>query len=298
MGTRRRLVRLRADALHRLPPEIERYARRVFGPPRPWDPWTRLDPPPPEAGQVAGPPDYVGIAAQKAGTSWVHSLLCSHRDVHPLNGGEKELHYFDRFVVDELDATAIETYHRWHSRPEGMRCGEWTPNYLSSVWVPPLLAAAAPEARFLVLLRDPVVRTASGIRHSLSRREWLSERLVGEAVDRSRYGTHLQHWFRYLPKSQFFVGCYEDFVADPKAELTRLLAHLDLPYDESLDARLEQRVHDSAARRHSIEFSVATLSPATRRSMAEAFASELDLLGSLDLDLDVARWRTTVEELA
>ena len=49
-------------------------------------------------GQVTGPPDVVGIGAQRAGTTWWwRGAIRSHpgfvRDVKP----GKEIHFFDRF---------------------------------------------------------------------------------------------------------------------------------------------------------------------------------------------------------
>ena len=35
-------------------------------------------PPQPEMGQIVGPPDFVGIGAQKAGTTWWFDAICAH----------------------------------------------------------------------------------------------------------------------------------------------------------------------------------------------------------------------------
>src|SRR5437660_746473 len=46
---------------------------------------------------TAGPPDWVGVGVQRAGTSWWQSLLEAHPDVHGRGWPDKELHFFDRF---------------------------------------------------------------------------------------------------------------------------------------------------------------------------------------------------------
>ena len=53
-------------------------------------------------------------------------------------------------------------YWRYFPRPDGGVSGEWTPGYLIDFWTPELIARAAPDARVLVLLRDPLERFRSG----------------------------------------------------------------------------------------------------------------------------------------
>ena len=62
----------------------------------------------------------------------------------------------------------IERYQRYFPVPEGAVAGEWTPGYLIDFWTPELIARAAPEARILVLLRDPIDRFRSGLTHQLA----------------------------------------------------------------------------------------------------------------------------------
>ena len=68
-------------------------ARKVLGPPAP---------PACPAGWHVGPPDYVGLGAQKAGTSWWDALIGDHPDVHRVGGVPKELHYFDQAWEEAL----------------------------------------------------------------------------------------------------------------------------------------------------------------------------------------------------
>ena len=95
----------------------------------------------------------------------------------------KEIHFFDRFWDGrEVPADLPGAYARQFPRPEGELTGEWTPRYMHDFWALPLLKAAAPEARILVMLRDPVDRYRSGIaREQRARREGR-----GAARDRDR----------------------------------------------------------------------------------------------------------------
>lgn len=152
---------------------------------------------------------FVGIGAQKAGTTWLARYLSSHPEV--FFSPEKELHYFDRIIHPRYDQffvqrltkvcegipkgaktvssgrlSHLETliarlrmttdpqeygrYFRAHS--DGVRAfGEITPAYslLDREGFGQMLAIF-PEAKFLFLLRDPVSRFWSQLRFQHARR--------------------------------------------------------------------------------------------------------------------------------
>ncbi|MBA3795881.1 MAG: hypothetical protein H0X20_01485, partial [Chloroflexi bacterium] len=57
----------------------------------------RAEPAPPPPGFVIGPPDFVGVGAQKAGTTWWFRLIEAHPGVYQSPDQRPELHFFDRF---------------------------------------------------------------------------------------------------------------------------------------------------------------------------------------------------------
>jgi hypothetical protein len=173
------------------------------------------------------PPDFVGIGVQRAGTSWWYSLLQAHPQVHgPAEG--KEAHYFERFWRDQFTEADVAGYHELFRRPAGKRCGEWTPRYMFDAWTPPLLHRAAPEARLLVMLRDPVERFRSGLTHSLERGRTVDAATVDEALSRSLYHAQLAGFLRHFPRSQVLVLQYERCTAEPVRMLRRTHAFLEL----------------------------------------------------------------------
>ena len=93
--------------------------------------------PPPGPGEVAGPPSFVGIGVQKAGTTWWFGLLAAHPGVFHRKTNHKERHYFTRYATEPFAAGDIEGYHAWFSRPGNTISGEWTPDYLWQPWVRP-----------------------------------------------------------------------------------------------------------------------------------------------------------------
>ena len=124
------------------------------------------EPPACPANQRIGPPDFVGVGAQKAGTSWWNALIEAHPDVHRHGGQPKELHFFDVLWDRPWSAADATRYARYFPRPTGSVTGEWTPGYMIDFWTPGLIARAAPAARILVLLRDPLDRFRSGLTHT------------------------------------------------------------------------------------------------------------------------------------
>ena len=55
-------------------------------------------------------------------------------------------------------------------------------------WVPPLLAKAAPDAKILTILRDPVDRYISGLAFNLSRGAPVHPLVASDAFARGLYG--------------------------------------------------------------------------------------------------------------
>ena len=192
-------------------------------------------PPARPRGWIVGPPEFIGIGAQRSGTTWWYGLICDHPEVHPAYG--KELHFFDRYRDREFTTADSNAYHAKFPRPSGSITGEWTPRYMHDFWAPPLLRAAAPEARLIVLLRDPWKRFRSGVTHEtavLSRRvtrakaAYVQQLMLNDALSRSLYADQLERLLDHFERSKVLVLQYERCLQDPVAELERTYAFLGL----------------------------------------------------------------------
>jgi hypothetical protein len=186
-----------------------------------------------------GPPDFVGIGAQKCGTSWWFDLILQHPNIynpkHMIGVVSphylvKERHFFDRFFTDEFTDDQIDEYCMWFPRVEGKLAGEWTPRYLIDHWVAPLLKSVAPDAKLLVMLRDPIDRFVSGMSH-LQRLQQLHPNHAIEQFARGRYYEQLREWLHFYSSNQILVLQYELCVAHPNSELERTYRFLEV--DES-----------------------------------------------------------------
>ena len=247
------------------------------------------DPPACPPGWHTGPPDFVGVGTQKAGTSWWNALIHRHPAVHVSGGRPKELHFFDRAWEEPFDELDVQRYGRYFPRPEGGLAGEWTPGYLIDFWTPELLARAAPEARVLVLLRDPVERFRSGLTHQLATsRKPLTHRDIQGAFQRGLYAPQLRRVLAAFPPEQVFVGQYEACRADPRAELARTIEFLGLPpFEPDVDA-FGGEVNPTTRRKLEPSASL-------RRALLDGYAPDLEQLPSLVPGIDFALWPSARE---
>ena len=213
-------------------------------------------------GQPRALPDAVILGAMKSGTSSLHHYLVQQPGViEPLR---KEVHYFD---------VNVERGERWYRAHFG-REGEpglnldSSPYYLFHPAVPRRLHELLPDAKLIVLLRDPVRRAYSHYWHERDKgRERLSfedaiaaeadrlgnseQRLADGTLARSRehqhfsylargrYAEQLDRWWAVFPHEQLLVLKFEDLAREPLEALNRTLNLLGLPRaaSVSLEAR-------------------------------------------------------------
>jgi hypothetical protein len=207
-------------------------------------------------------PDAMIIGAMKSGTSSLHYYLMQHpRVIAPLR---KEVHYFD------LNFERGESWYRanFGRAGQGGVNIDSSPYYLFHPQVPQRAHARVPDAKLIVLLRDPVRRAYSHYWHERDKgREPLSfedaiaaepdrierdqERLARGEIQRSeahqyfsylargRYAEQLEHWLNFYPREQLLILRFEELAADPLPVLNRSLGFLGLPLMQR--AKLEPR---------------------------------------------------------
>lgn len=239
---------------------------------------------PPECppGWHTGPPDFVGVGVQRAGTTWWYGLIESHPEVDD-NNGVKELHYLSRYWNRPFTEADGAEYHRFFPRSEGHISGEWSPGYMSHFWVPALIARTAPNAKLLVRLRDPIERYRSGL---VLQSETAPLRFSGAstAFRLGLYASQLEQLFQYFPREQVLVLQHEQCTRDARGQLARTYEFLgvDPTYvPPDIDVR---RNEGTAAK--------PDLPPHILASLKVAYAPELARLGALVPGLDLSLWAT------
>jgi hypothetical protein len=161
----------------------------------------------------------------------------------------KELHFFDRFWSGGFEQRDAAEYARYFPRPEGRLAGEWTPRYMLDPWTPRLLRAAAPEAKLLVMLRDPIARYRSHLSITVSRRgvdDPAGAATAEDALARGMYLTQLERVLHHFPREQLLVLQLERCAAEPQDELRRTFEFLGLERRDFVPAGVEQPVNVGA----------------------------------------------------
>jgi hypothetical protein len=195
-------------------------------------------------------PDFLGIGTQKGGTTSLQKLLELHRGAYL--PAAKELHYFSLHG----DRGAAWYAEQFSAAGSEQRCGEITPYYLFHPEAPGRIQALLPQARLMVLLRDPVERALSQYFHArrlgfeaLELAEALAAepaRLQGSTarlskpgsadhshqkhsyVSRSRYEQQLERYAALFPTEQLLVLRSEDLFGHTEACWQEIQAFLGL----------------------------------------------------------------------
>lgn len=202
-----------------------------------------------DADVASTPPEFLIIGVPRGGTTTLHQVLSHHPRLwcHP----RKELQFFDQDEQFQLGPS-------WYAaqfpnfRPEaGFQRGETTPRYFQAPLAPQRIRELMPEVRCILLLRDPLQRALSWLRH-LQRVEGLAadpERLLASeatamdtahtaghhldgrdvgsrAIQDSCYDDALRRWQQWIPAQQLLVLQSETLFHTPEASLARILAFL------------------------------------------------------------------------
>jgi hypothetical protein len=158
---------------------------------------------------------------------------------------------------------------------------------MTDVWTPALLAAAAPNARILVSLRDPIERYRSALQRPIRVADSIpapfAETAPHEAFARGLYHQQLLRLFEHVGRERVLVLQYERCVAAPAAELRRTFEFLGL---EPVELGEELERHPNRQRRR------LELDPRASASLADAYRDDLERLAALCPELDLDLWPT------
>ena len=186
----------------------------------------------------------------RCGTTSLHELLRMQSSLYlPEN---KELHFFDKRNPDL--GFSIDGYMNLFSDCSAeVLCGEATPDYLSTEGCDGFIHDVVPEAKLIIILRDPVERTWShylfSVLHKVEKLDFISalnaetERLKIKSdhtdiffsyLQRSRYMEHLTRFESLFGGDQLKVIFFEDLVQDPRRVLRDLLNFLSVPSTDEL----------------------------------------------------------------
>jgi hypothetical protein len=245
-----------------------------------------------ETGPVTGAlPDFLIIGAPKCGTTSLYYLLTEHPYVEP--AAAKELHFFS----SHFDL-GVQWYRRCFPRPthkdgRSTITGEATPSYMGDLYAPTRVAEVIPQARLIVLLRNPVDRayshyqmgrrkgweTATTFEEAVGAEQAVRPLGEGEATAESKnsitpddgswylsagiYVDQLARWSSFLRDERMLVLRSEDFAWRPEETLKRVLGFLELPDWEPEAGKFHNKLHRGGYEQE--------MQPDTRRRLEEYF---------------------------
>jgi hypothetical protein len=234
--------------------------------------------------KVTGPPDFIGVGTQRSGTTWWFRSLLEHPQIRGPRKGNKELHFLTKFAGREMRDDDIERYHSKFPRRPGQLVGEWTPRYIHDFWAPRLIRRVAPDAKLLVLFRDPIERFRSGVPKEQSVNPdrplgWV----VADAIERGRYASELHRLRSELPEAEILVLQYEKCTMNPIGEYRRTLRFLGVDADQPPPDFERPRGFSQAKRKNA-------LWPDMLEALKATFEPEVRELAAMEPAIDVSLW--------
>lgn len=186
-------------------------------------------------------PNFLGLGAQRAGSSWLDKQLRSHPDIY-LPEKCKEVHFFDRYYN-----RGVDWYRNFfiHAHNSYKYTGEITPMYLYDASVPKKIYDLIPDCKFLVILRNPVNRAYSQYCRFIQRNgnkytfhEYLTEK--EDAVQRGFYYIQIMRYLDFFPIDNFLFLIFEETMKNPGEALEKIAAFLAIDVN-GFDVHLSTR---------------------------------------------------------
>ena len=196
-------------------------------------------------------PDFFVLGAQKAGTTALCSVLSEHPEIR--FSRPKEPMFFCRddprvhpyFPVEHpsgwLDfdwqgdrERLLREYRGYFEGVSGSVAGEGSTTYLPSARAAARIAEVRPDARLVVLLRNPVDRAYSAYWHMLRSgrtRHRFEDALKLDPlnlVEFGRYELHVRRWLARFEREQMLFLPFRGIVDDLQGTVDRVCAFLDL----------------------------------------------------------------------
>lgn len=171
--------------------------------------------------------DFIGIGAQKSGTSWVHACLFEHPEVcSPI----KEIHFFSR----ERFARGRGWYEdHFKTCESGKKKGEFSTSYLYSPSTAEKIALLYPEVRIIAILREPTDRAYSQYRNAIKAGEIVQSidfseyfKMEKSCMEQGLYTGQLERYYTYFNQEQVLVLLYEESKENPEAFIQKIYRHI------------------------------------------------------------------------
>jgi len=203
-------------------------------------------------------PNFLIIGSGRSGTTSLHSYLDAHPEV--FMSGIKETNFFAFENRQHLyggpgakwlikgSVSIRRDYEALFDGAEGYKAiGEASPRYLYTPEALHNIKATLPDAKLVVILRNPVERAYAsyvgmrrdGLEKCRSFRDAIADQdrrisenwALGRYIEVGYYSRHLKNVFDLFPRDQVKIYLYEDLRNDPVGLLQDLFGFLDVSQD-------------------------------------------------------------------
>jgi hypothetical protein len=226
-------------------------------------------------------PDFFIAGAPKAGTTALHAALAQHPELYlspvkepkffltdgppPTQGGPGDARTYREHVWRRSDYEGL-----FAAAPAGTQRGESTPFYLYRADAQLRIRAQIPDARLIVVLRDPVERAHSNWTHLWSAGLDPVDDFLRACAEEERriaagwadfwhyqrlglYGRQLEHLYSVFPHDRVQVFRYRALIADPSALLDQACGFLGVQEGVLTEVPRENvTAHPESTARHRI----------------------------------------------
>lgn len=193
-------------------------------------------------------PNFFVVGPPKAGTTSLYNYLIQHPDI--FMPARKEPYFFGGW--QKTSAEDLQWYlHLFSGIQEEKAAGEASTTYLYTRGAAEEIKEFKPDAKIIIILRNPVDRAYSQYWHNVRvgcvdvsfeeeleeekrrlREGWRGFRpgLVPPAyyVKSGRYSEHVEHFIKTLGREQVRVYLFEDLVGDPEGVCRNIFEFLDV----------------------------------------------------------------------
>lgn len=208
----------------------------------------------------------------------------------------KEIDFFNR---DENYALGLDTYKTFFTR-NLPAIGESSPNYFgldesNNGGADARIASDLPEAKVIILLRDPINRAYSHFNHIQDKNPSWGDYAYGKSFDtvarnysgsnifqRSLYNENLTSWITNIGSDKIYVALQESIAADPHAEYNKICTFLDVEHFDNIVNfdKIFVGNYDSEIDASTIEY------------LKPMFASDVEAIQDLYPHLDYSTWNS------
>lgn len=205
--------------------------------------------------------NFIGIGAEKAGTTWVADCLREHPEIFIPQ--KKEIFFFNEYDPHFLNVKNFR-YERgidWYTnqfKDNNLIRGEFSPTYLYCQMAAKRIHRHFPGIKLIIILRDPVRRAYSQYIHDVRLGVIknisfpMALRKYPNYVEKGLYYKHLRSYLDKFPKENMLILFNEDIAKKPTQEIKKIYRFVEVKDIGFIPDSLKERKNTASQARFSI----------------------------------------------